>query len=77
MENALNLALEAGYRHIDAAPVYFNEKTIGKVLKSWIDAGKVKREELFVVTKLPKYGLSYITIYNCTSFFIIYIDIRI
>uniref|UniRef100_A0A1I8Q3N3 NADP-dependent oxidoreductase domain-containing protein n=1 Tax=Stomoxys calcitrans TaxID=35570 RepID=A0A1I8Q3N3_STOCA len=53
VELALNHALEAGYRHIDAAPVYMNEKTIGRVLKQWLDSGRVKREELFVTTKLP------------------------
>ncbi|XP_055319061.1 aldo-keto reductase family 1 member A1 [Sitodiplosis mosellana] len=56
IERALNLALEAGYRHIDCAPVYLNEKAIGKVLKEWIDAGKVKREDLFITTKLPDFG---------------------
>jgi len=45
--------LEAGYRHIDTAPVYGNEQAIGRVLKRWLDAGKVKREELYIVTKLP------------------------
>ncbi|XP_062535919.1 1,5-anhydro-D-fructose reductase [Armigeres subalbatus] len=57
VEKALNEALEAGYRHIDTAPVYLNEKTIGKVLKQWIDAGKVTRDELFIVTKLPPHGI--------------------
>ncbi|XP_058813743.1 1,5-anhydro-D-fructose reductase [Topomyia yanbarensis] len=56
VERALNEALEAGYRHIDTAPVYLNEKTIGKVLKEWLDAGKVTRDELFIVTKLPPHG---------------------
>ncbi|XP_001656491.2 alcohol dehydrogenase [NADP(+)] [Aedes aegypti] len=56
VEKALNEALEAGYRHIDTAPVYLNEKTIGKVLKEWMDAGKVTRDELFIVTKLPPHG---------------------
>ncbi|XP_055852139.1 aldo-keto reductase family 1 member A1 [Episyrphus balteatus] len=53
VEEALNLALEAGYRHIDCAPVYLNEGVIGRVLKSWIDSGKITREELFITTKLP------------------------
>lgn len=44
------------FSHFDCAPVYLNEKAIGKVFKEWIDAGKVKREELFVTTKLPDYG---------------------
>ncbi|XP_053681219.1 1,5-anhydro-D-fructose reductase [Anopheles nili] len=56
VENALNEALEAGYRHIDCAPVYLNEPTIGRVLRRWIDGGRLKREELFIVTKLPPHG---------------------
>ncbi|XP_076235551.1 aldo-keto reductase family 1 member A1 isoform X2 [Calliopsis andreniformis] len=56
LEKALNTALEAGYRHIDTAPVYENEKIIGSVLKKWIDSGKIKRSELFIVTKLPAVG---------------------
>ncbi|XP_062123835.1 aldo-keto reductase family 1 member B1-like [Drosophila sulfurigaster albostrigata] len=53
VEAAIDAALEAGYRHIDTAPVYLNEKAIGRALKRWLDSGKVKREELFIVTKLP------------------------
>lgn len=60
IEAALNAALEAGYRHIDAAPVYLNEKAIGRVLKTWIDGGKLKREDLFVTTKLPPPGKIYL-----------------
>ncbi|BFF92858.1 aldo-keto reductase family 1 member A1 [Drosophila madeirensis] len=53
IETAIDAALQVGYRHIDTAPVYGNEPAIGRVLKRWLDAGKVKREELFIVTKLP------------------------
>lgn len=53
IESALELALEAGYRHIDTAYAYRNEEEIGKVLNKWLSTGKVKREELFIVTKLP------------------------
>ncbi|XP_054005537.1 estradiol 17 beta-dehydrogenase 5 [Hylaeus anthracinus] len=56
LKKALNIALEAGYRHIDTAPVYYNEKIIGEVLKTWIDSGKIKRSDLFIVTKLPPSG---------------------
>ncbi|KAG5674523.1 hypothetical protein PVAND_004485 [Polypedilum vanderplanki] len=56
VERALNAALEAGYRHIDCAPVYMNEKVIGKVLNEWITSGKVKRSDLFITTKLPPFG---------------------
>jgi diketogulonate reductase-like aldo/keto reductase len=44
--------LEAGYRHIDTAYNYLNEDAIGEVLQQWIQSGKVKREELFIVTKV-------------------------
>ncbi|XP_017090396.2 1,5-anhydro-D-fructose reductase [Drosophila bipectinata] len=53
IETAIDAALEAGYRHIDTAPVYRNEAAIGRVLKRWLDSGKVKREDLFIVTKVP------------------------
>ncbi|XP_066257453.1 1,5-anhydro-D-fructose reductase-like [Euwallacea similis] len=53
LETAIEAALEAGYRHIDTAHVYDNEKVIGNVLKKWIGAGKIKREDIFLVTKLP------------------------
>lgn len=46
------MALSAGYRHIDTAYMYENEHIIGSVLKRWFDSGKIKREELFIVTKV-------------------------
>ncbi|XP_034238035.1 1,5-anhydro-D-fructose reductase-like [Thrips palmi] len=57
MEKALDAALEAGYRHFDTATVYFNEHLIGKVLKRWLSEGKLKREDLFITTKLPVNGM--------------------
>ncbi|KAJ3658840.1 hypothetical protein Zmor_010560 [Zophobas morio] len=53
----LNAALEAGYRHIDTAYAYNNEKFIGDVLKEWFASGKLKREDVFITTKLPMYGV--------------------
>lgn len=44
--------LENGYRHIDCAAVYHNEKEIGESLKKVFSAGVVKREEIFVTSKL-------------------------
>jgi diketogulonate reductase-like aldo/keto reductase len=57
LEKALDAALEAGYRHIDTAYMYQNEHVIGKVLKRWLDSGKITRKELFVTTKLPPIGM--------------------
>uniref|UniRef100_A0A8R1I2Q1 Aldo_ket_red domain-containing protein n=1 Tax=Caenorhabditis japonica TaxID=281687 RepID=A0A8R1I2Q1_CAEJA len=50
---ALRAALDAGYRLIDTAFLYQNEHIIGEVLHEYISSGKVKREELFITTKLP------------------------
>uniref|UniRef100_A0A1B6BZ52 NADP-dependent oxidoreductase domain-containing protein n=1 Tax=Clastoptera arizonana TaxID=38151 RepID=A0A1B6BZ52_9HEMI len=57
LETALEAALEAGYRHIDAAAAYMNEHVIGRVLKKWISDGRLKREDLFIVTKVPPPGV--------------------
>jgi aldehyde reductase len=46
------IALENGYRHIDTAYFYENEAEIGKAVNEIIAAGEVKRDEVFVVTKL-------------------------
>ena len=43
VETAVEAALEAGYRLIDTAYLYQNEKEIGTVLKRWFDTGKLKR----------------------------------
>ncbi|XP_014283451.1 1,5-anhydro-D-fructose reductase-like [Halyomorpha halys] len=53
---ALNAAIDAGYRHIDTAFAYQNESAIGASLKKIFASGKVTREELFIVTKLPIIG---------------------
>ncbi|KAH1006447.1 1,5-anhydro-D-fructose reductase isoform X1 [Dendroctonus ponderosae] len=56
MENAVNVALECDYRHIDTAFNYNTEEAIGNVLKNWLGSGRVKRNELFITTKLPNFG---------------------
>lgn len=45
-------AIRYGYRLIDCASVYQNEDSIGKVLQRVIQEGIVRREELFVTSKV-------------------------
>ncbi|KAK6231363.1 hypothetical protein SCA6_001436 [Theobroma cacao] len=49
---AVAAAVKIGYRHIDCAQIYGNEKEIGLVLKKLFEDGVVKREELFITSKL-------------------------
>jgi alcohol dehydrogenase (NADP+) len=48
VKDAVILALSLGYRHIDGAAAYGNEKEIGQGIK---ESG-IPREELFVTSKL-------------------------
>ncbi|KAK3037437.1 hypothetical protein RJ639_031931 [Escallonia herrerae] len=49
---AVHTAIKAGYRHIDCARAYNNEKEIGSVLKKLFEDGVVKREDLWITSKL-------------------------
>src|SRR5262249_46982413 len=51
-ENAVQWALEAGYRQIDTAALYGNEAEVGRIVKRAIAEGRLKRDEVFVTTKL-------------------------
>ncbi|XP_063283767.1 aldo-keto reductase family 1 member A1 isoform X1 [Pelobates fuscus] len=53
VREAVKYALGVGYRHIDCASVYGNEKEVGEAIKESIEAGKgLKRAEIFVTSKL-------------------------
>ena len=49
---ATKAALEAGFRQFDAAERYRNEKEVGEALQEVFKAGKIKREDVFIATKL-------------------------
>ncbi|KAF6033644.1 hypothetical protein EB796_008050 [Bugula neritina] len=52
VKEAVKIAIEAGYKHIDTARGYYNEGEIGEALEEMIKAGRVTREELFITTKV-------------------------
>lgn len=52
VRKAVFWAIEAGYRHIDCAAIYQNEKEVGQGIADAISEGLVKRKDLFVTSKL-------------------------
>lgn len=51
-ENSVYWALRDGYRLIDTARIYGNETGVGRGIRRAIDEGLVKREDIFVTTKM-------------------------
>ena len=50
--NATRAALEAGFRALDTAERYRTEKEVGEAMQEVFKAGKTRREDVFVSTKL-------------------------
>lgn len=51
-ENSVYHALKDGYRLIDTANVYMNERGVGRGIKRAVSEGICKREDIFLTTKL-------------------------
>ena len=51
-KNATKVALEAGFRVIDTAERYRTEREVGEAMQEVFKGGKIKREDVFVITKL-------------------------
>lgn len=52
VDAAVTYALECGYRHIDCAKAYSNQKDVGQTLSKCFKKGTARREEVFVTSKL-------------------------
>lgn len=51
-EDAVYMAIQLGFRHIDCAEAYGNEANVGAAIRRAIDEGIVRREDLFIATKI-------------------------
>jgi diketogulonate reductase-like aldo/keto reductase len=51
-KEATKIALEVGFRHLDCAERYRNEEAVGDALQAAFKAGTIRREDVFVTTKL-------------------------
>jgi diketogulonate reductase-like aldo/keto reductase len=49
---ATRTALEVGFRHLDCAERYRNEEAVGDAMQALFRAGTIRREDVFVTTKL-------------------------
>ncbi|MFL6702346.1 MAG: aldo/keto reductase, partial [Paraburkholderia graminis] len=50
--SATTAALKVGYRHLDCAERYRNEREVGAALQAALSARELSREDIFVTTKL-------------------------
>ncbi len=50
--SAVKTAIKEGYRHIDCAPIYLNEKEVGQAITECIAEGIVSRGDLWITSKL-------------------------
>lgn len=63
-KNAVMTALKLGYRHIDTAAIYYNEKYVGEGIK----ASGVPRKDIFLVSKLaPQAMVDTQTVLKCAE----------
>jgi len=51
-EAIIKTALEIGYRHFDCATLYGNQDEIGNAFQAVFSSGKVKREDVFITSKI-------------------------
>src|SRR5580704_11297877 len=51
-KQATRTALEVGFRHLDCAERYRNEEAVGEAIQEAFKAGTLRRQDLFVTTKL-------------------------
>lgn len=49
---AVRAAIKAGYRHLDCAAIYRNERAVGQAIKQLIVESNITRKDVFVTSKV-------------------------
>ena len=57
--NAVRTAIQHGYRSVDTAAIYGNEEGVGQGIREGLEAAGIKREDLFVTSKVWNADLGY------------------
>jgi len=57
LKEAVKIALNCGYQLIDTAYMHGNEVEIGSVVRDFLEARKIKRDDLFIISKVSNYIL--------------------
>lgn len=70
--NTVKTAINIGYTHLDTADLYDNHQAVGQGIK----ASKVKREQLFITSKIKPENLNYKTIKEDTKRFLAELNIE-
>ena len=65
LDGAVDAAIESGYRHFDCAELYENEQLVGEAIKKACDKHEVKRDELWITSKVPPYAMDYEAAKEC------------
>jgi diketogulonate reductase-like aldo/keto reductase len=52
MNDVIETVIKVGYRHLDCAWIYGNEKQIGESLSNQFKKGEIKRSDIFLTSKL-------------------------
>lgn len=64
-QRAVEAAIAAGYRHVDTAYSYRVEVEVGKAIQSMIQQGIIRRQDMFIVSKVSSIYVGSLQLNQC------------